>query len=544
MQKRRGGYYTPMRLARYLVEWGLQYHPRRILEPGAGDGNFLLALAEAASEDASLPLEVTAVEIIPEEAAKAQRRLRPYEHLLHVEWWIEDFFKVYPELRLKAPFDLVLGNPPFIRFQYFERESQERAFFHLQQAGYRPTKLANAWMAFVALSIELLGSGGNLAMVVPAEILQVKYAAELRERLSHTFSRITLITFDRLVFPAIQQEVVLLLAEDKVPFSVSAEIRTLEFRDGEALLKQLPHFHQEVGGRPKKMAQNGLKWTAFFLDEEAFQTLLATRQHPTLSPLGEWARVEVGIVTGRNAFFVLTHSQREALQAQDFTVPVVGRTGALQSLFFTLTDFEHYRQAHPAYLLHLAHVSPNDLPQPLQQYLALGEAEGVHQGYKCRIRERWFEVPSVYIPDGFLYRQIHRYPLLVANQAKATSTDTIHRVTLKIRNPEISIERLAVYFFNSLTFAWSEVLGRSYGGGVLELEPREALEIPLPHPTKVQVDIDPKRVDMLLRAKRFPEALEYADTVLLGQGMGLSPSTIRTLRRAWLTLRDRRLRRK
>jgi adenine-specific DNA methylase len=54
----------------------------------------------------------------------------------------------------------------------------------LRQAGYKPTKLANAWVAFVQLSIELLQEGGRLAMVVPAELLQVKYTHELRDRLA------------------------------------------------------------------------------------------------------------------------------------------------------------------------------------------------------------------------------------------------------------------------------------------------------------------------------------------------------------------------
>ena len=62
------------------------------------------------------------------------------------------------------------------------------------------------------------------------------------------------------------------------------------------------------------------------------------------------------------------------------------------------------------------------------------------------------------------------------NGAKATSTDTIHRVRVK---KDVDIRLLTTVFFNSLTLAWAEVCGRSYGGGVLELEPREAEELPI-----------------------------------------------------------------
>jgi hypothetical protein len=58
-------------------------------------------------------------------------------------------------------------------------------------------------------------------------------------------------------------------------------------------------------------------------------------------------------------------------------------------------------------------------------------------------------------------------------------------------------ELLAGIFFNSLTLAWAEVCGRSYGGGVLELEPREAEELPIPY--SADIKIDRVKVESLLR---------------------------------------------
>ncbi len=542
-QKLRGGYYTPVRLARYLASWWLESAPRRILEPSAGDGNFLVALAESLATPSSR-LQVTAVEIEAGELAKARRRLEPYQDRLEINWIRDDFFLVYPELRLQGPFDLVVGNPPYIRFQHFAERSRDIAFSHLRRAGYRPTKLANAWMAFVALSIELLAEGGGLAMVLPAEFLQVKYAAELRSRLSRYFRRIVLIGFERLVFPFIQQEVILLLADGKRFEPSAAEIRTWEFRDGDDLLTAMPRLSRDVSRRPGKIASNGVKWTAFFLDDRAFHALLESREHPHISHLGDWVEVDVGVVTGRNKFFVITAEQRERLEAHPFTVPVVGRTGVLRGLRFTDEDFATYRERYPAYLLDLSRVSSvGELPEPLQDYLRAGEREGVHRGYKCRVRRRWFEVPSIFVPDGFLFRQIHRYPLLVVNEANVTSTDTIHRV--RARRPGVPLSNLTACFFNSLTLAWSEVLGRSYGGGVLELEPNEAEILPLPCATDSAAPaLDVHKIDTLLRAGEFTRVLDYTDKVLLQEGLGLEPATIRHLRRAWETLRNRRIRRR
>ncbi len=55
-------------------------------------------------------------------------------------------------LKQHKEFDLILRNPPFIRFQHFDEESRSTACSYLREAGYKPTKLANAWAAFVQLT--------------------------------------------------------------------------------------------------------------------------------------------------------------------------------------------------------------------------------------------------------------------------------------------------------------------------------------------------------------------------------------------------------
>ena len=70
-------------------------------------------------------------------------------------------------------------------------------------------------------------------MVIPAELLQVKYAEQTRAFLARHFGAITLVTFRHLVFAGIQQEVVLLLAE-KSP-EIESGIDVIELDDAESL---------------------------------------------------------------------------------------------------------------------------------------------------------------------------------------------------------------------------------------------------------------------------------------------------------------------
>lgn len=539
-RKLRGGYYTPLELAQYLVKWGIRADTQRILEPSCGDGNFILAVLQHLENMRGLSPSITAIELMPDELNKAKARISQFsQNGTEIKWFRQDFFEAYSRLGQNGKFNLVVGNPPFIRFQYFDDDSRNLAFAHLRSAGYKPTKLANVWAAFVQLSIELLQEGGRLAMVLPAELLQVKYAQELRDRLATQFEHIVIVGFKRLVFPEIQQEVVLLLAEGKRESAgLTSDIHTIELQN-EAELSSLNSLNDTVAHVPAKHSRAGMKWTSLFLDEAAFAALDEAENAFGLTPLGYLAEVDVGIVTGRNSFFILTEAQKNELQATPFTVSIIGRTSALKTTRFNEIDFCEYKKQYPSFLLDLNGALYEAFPQEVKDYIKSGEAENIHRGYKCRIRKRWYDVPSIHIPDAFLFRQIHRYPLLVVNQAKATSTDTIHRVRVK---EGVDIRLLAAIFFNSLTLAWAEVCGRSYGGGVLELEPREAEELPIFYSNNIEMDME--KVEDLLRQGQAYEALDYVDNIILKNYLGFDNFMIGKIRNAWEQLRDRRVDRK
>ena len=108
----------------------------------------------------------------------------------------------------------------------------------MRAEGLHPTRLTNAWLPFVVASTLALKPGGRLALVLPAELLQVNYAAELRGYLARRFSHLTLATFRSLVFDGIQQETVLLLGErgdsDGATISI-AEFDSADDMDADAL---------------------------------------------------------------------------------------------------------------------------------------------------------------------------------------------------------------------------------------------------------------------------------------------------------------------
>jgi adenine-specific DNA methylase len=260
----------------------------------------------------------------------------------------------------------------------------------------------------------------------------------------------------------------------------------------------------------------------------------ALREAGVTTNLSTHASVDVGVVTGKNEFFVLTSAQVEQLGLEGLTAPLVSRSAHLKGARVGKADWNAMSAAGDR--VHLLHLKGNNSKPSaaLANYIRFGEGNEVHKGYKCSIREPWYAVPSVWTPDGFLFRQIYDFPRVVLNQAGATSTDTIHRLTGKQEKPE----RIIANTYTWLTAASAEIEGRSYGGGVLELEPTEAERLLVPATLNGAMPL--AECDKLTRAGRLDDVLhENARIVLMGH-MGMSRSDCFVLRDIWTKMRDRR----
>jgi hypothetical protein len=172
------------------------------------------------------------------------------------------------------------------------------------------------------------------------------------------------------------------------------------------------------------------------------------------------------------------------------------------------------------------------------KYVAWGQGEHFHLGYKCSIRSPWYKVPSAWVPDGFLFRQIYDFPRLVGNECGATATDTIHRLSVN----GCDRNELIASTYTYLTAASAEIEGRSYGGGVLELEPTEAERLLVPNTLSHAITLEES--DEMVRRKGMDELLEENARRVLINGLGLSRSDVLILKGVWDKMRKRRFARR
>jgi adenine-specific DNA-methyltransferase len=524
-EKLRGGFYTPEPIAAFILKWAFNGNTELdILEPSCGDGVFLKEIQKENYEYNS----VTAIEFDEIEAEKSKAIGLNKSTVIN-----EDFHKYC--INTEKKFDLIIGNPPYIRYQYFDREQQQYAADIFNKASLKYSKLTNAWVSFVVGSSLLLKEEGKIGFVLPAEILQVSYAQPLREFLAHFYNKINIVSFEKLVFPNIQQEVVLLLCEKNN--SNTHLIEHLELRDAEALEKL---DVSKLKSPKKRIDFKSNKWTFYFLEQKEIDFLERLQSYQKFKQLGEFAKVEVGITTGSNPFFTVPLSTVQFYNLEKYAKPLVGRSVQVPSAIFTTKDWNRNRDKEArTHFLSFPKMADLNGSVGARDYIAWGEEEKINEGYKCRIRDEWQIVPSQRISEALFIRRNNKYPKLIINEAKAFTTDTMHRVTVK---PEFELKALTASYYNSLSLAFTEICGRSHGGGVLELMPNEVERILLPY-NENNTDLLPLIDKMIREKKDISEILKITNQKILKENYGLSDSEIELAHSIWKKLSNRRLNR-
>ena len=287
--------------------------------------------------------------------------------------------------------------------------------------------------------------------------------------------------------------------------------------------------------------------TREYLKEKENNVIEEIKKDSRFRKIGDVGLVNVGITTGNNNYFSLDDDYVKKYDLKKYTKPLIGRSSQTHGLIFDEKDWKrNVDKGVKAYLLTINEdVDVKNMSKGQRKYIKIGEDNGENKGYKCRIRKRWYSVPSIWIPDAFLLRRSNVYPKFVLNGIDAVSTDTMHRIKIK---DEYDNRKILLSYYNSISFAFTELCGRSYGGGVLEILPKEAENIIIPNID----DMDEQNVNRLIgilddnirHNKDIREAIKVMDKEILENYLGISADTISMYREIWKTLNDRRMNRK
>lgn len=532
-EKLRGGFYTPSDIAAFLTRWVLAKRPKSILEPSCGDGVFLDAVINAR---ASTVHKLFSCEINPAEAAKARAKGNKSKKT-SVDVHRGDFLKWFLFHSQEAgKFDGVVGNPPFIRYQYLDEQQQFFAEKIFARFGLPFTKHTNAWVPFVLASVSLLAPGGRLGMVIPSEIFHIPHAQSLRRFLATQCSQIFLFDPEELWFEGALQGVVLLLAEKKLGIADRSHgVAVQPVRRREILSEDADMYFQNADYVNGSSIEG--KWMPVFLSRRERSLLKAIRESATFAHFSDLASVDVGIVTGANKFFLVTDGVVSKFGLEDWAHPMFGRSEHVGGVIYRRSDHNaNRRDGLPTNFLWFEKPEISAYPALVQRYIRGGEREGLPKRYKCRVRSPWFKVPSVYAAPVAMLKRAHNFPRLVLNEARSFTTDTAYR----IRPKRVGANSLVYSFLNSLTCLTAELEGRHYGGGVLELVPSEIERLLLPICDADQRKLAKLDADFRICADESEILLNQDPLVLHPSGLSRADCVI--LQEAWTRLRNRRQR--
>jgi predicted RNA methylase len=486
-----GQFATPTRLATEMLEYArslLPSHARiRFLDPAFGTGSFYSALLNCFSTRRIA--EAVGYEIDPHYAQAATKFWQSQPLTL----CLGDFTRAAPPESDADKFNLLICNPPYVRHHHLTQADKVYLLRTIQRVtGLRLSGLTGLYGYFLCLSHAWLADDGLAGWLIPSEFMDVNYGQTLKQYL---LGHVTLLRIHRFDPNDVQFQDAL-VSSAVVWFKKASPTahHTIEFTYGGTLAR--PAVTKSIS--VADLRRTG-KWTKYPLASVDSALRGADLR------LSDLFKIQRGIATGANDFFILTPDQ-----VAEHHLPAECLIPILPSPRFLSTDeIEADANGEPLidrklYLLNCnlpENIIERQYPA-LWAYLQRGVAKSVDQHYLCQHRTPWYS-QEVRAPAPFLCTYMGRQDTgsgrpfrFILNHSQATAPNVY---LLLYPKPHVALHldghpRRIKAVWQALNAIQADVLmgeGRVYGGGLHKLEPNELANAPADKVLAVLPELSP-----------------------------------------------------
>lgn len=466
----KGQFSTPFNLACDIVNYAISLLPSTeklsVLEPACGMGVFFSALQNNPNcNDISGSI---GFEIDPD----YQKPSAGLWSQFGVDIRCADFLLQKPDRK----FPLLISNPPYTRHHYLPTDIKHVLQNAVkEQTGLNISGLAGLYCYFMILSNRWLENGGISCWLVPSEFMDVNYGDAVRRFL---LEKVDLLRIHRFDENSLQFKDALVSSSVVFFRNTPPTDKPVEFTFSGNISKPL-----KVRFIDRQTLSNTKKWNPLFKESNV------DNKSDFELKIGDFFEVKRGIATGCNQFFIVDANTVERYDIpKEFLTPILPRPKKVQGniiksmdglpvldeklfLFSSNEGFDIIRQKYSG----------------VAQYLREGLKKKVNEGYICSRHDPWYScekrrpAPFVipYMGRHTSEKQMFRF---ILNESDAIATNGYLMMYPRKEYAYLLKDKKILHDvwqqLNNIPMQAFERQGRTYGGGLHKIEPKELLNLP------------------------------------------------------------------